>query len=115
MRELGIRTYKTSAYHPNSNPAERVLREVGRILRTCCHNEHRDWSQYIDSMETFLNLAYHETIGTSPYQVMHEQPPPPREITSFIEFPPGEKVEYAKVEIHNRILHQAKLQCRRED
>ena len=33
----GIKTYKTSVYHPNSNPAERVLREVGRILRTYCH------------------------------------------------------------------------------
>ena len=30
----GIKTYKTSVYHPSSNPAERVLREVGRILKT---------------------------------------------------------------------------------
>ena len=26
--DLGVKTYKTSVYHPNSNPAERVLREV---------------------------------------------------------------------------------------
>ena len=98
--KMEIRTYKTSVYHPSSNPAERVLREVGRILRTYCHNEHRDWSQYIESTETFLNLAFHETIGASPYQVMSDQPPP-REITSLIEFPPGEKKEPTRTEIHN--------------
>ena len=38
MINKGIRTYKTSIYHPSSNPAERVLREVGRILCTYCHD-----------------------------------------------------------------------------
>ena len=113
LRKLGIRTYKTSVYHPSSNPAERVPREVGRILRTYCHNEHRVWSQYIESTETFLNLAYHETIGTRPHQVMFEQPPP-REITSLINFPTGERAEHTKVEIHNRLLHKAELQRLRE-
>ena len=37
----GIRSYKTSVYHPSSNPAERVLREVGRILRTYCFDQQR--------------------------------------------------------------------------
>ena len=93
---------------------ERVLRKVGRILCTYCHNEHRDWSQYVESAETFLNLAYHETIGASPYQVMFNQPPP-QEISSLIEFPPGEKKELTKTEIHNRILHsRTTMQKRRE-
>ena len=110
----GIRTYKTSVYHPQSNPAERVLREVGRILRTYCHEEHRDWSKYVKAAETFLNLAYHETIGTSPYQVMFNRPPP-REITSLIKFPFMEEKELAIIEIHNRVLHKAELQKRKEE
>ena len=44
---LGIKTYKTSVYHPNSNPAERVLREGGRILRTYCHSQQRKWEEYL--------------------------------------------------------------------
>ena len=32
LLKLNIKTYKTSVYHPSSNPAERMLREVGRIL-----------------------------------------------------------------------------------
>ena len=38
LLKLNIKTYKTSVYHPSSNPAERVLREVGRILRTYCND-----------------------------------------------------------------------------
>ena len=57
--EHGIKTYKTSVYHPSSNPAERVLREVGRILRTYCHNKQKEWHNYLRSTEEFINLAYH--------------------------------------------------------
>ena len=110
----GIKTYKTSVYHPSSNPAERVLREVGRILRTYCHAEHRNWSRYVEATETFLNLAYHETIGASPYQVMFNRPPP-REITSMIEFPPMEPEESTHTEVHNRVLHKAELQQKKEE
>ena len=66
----GIKTYKTSIYHPSSNPAERVLREVGRILRTYCHDDHKKWSEYITNSEAYLNLSYHETLGICPYQLM---------------------------------------------
>ena len=67
LMDLGVRTYKTSVYHPNSNPAERVLREVGRILRTYCHDKQRKWNDYIKPTENFINLAYHESIGDTPY------------------------------------------------
>ena len=68
--ELGVRTYKTSIYHPNSNPAERALREVGRILRTYCHDQQCKWSDYIEATENFIILAYHEPIRDTPYTIM---------------------------------------------
>ena len=57
----GVKTYKTSVYHPNSNPAERVLREVGRILRTYCYKQQRRWEEYLSPAEDFINLAYHQS------------------------------------------------------
>ena len=113
LLNVGIKTHKTSVYHPSSNPAERVLREVGRILRTYCHEEHRNWSKYVEATETFLNLAYHDTLGASPYQVMFNQPPP-RELTSLIHFPPMEKEDLAMTTIYNRVLHKAEL-CKKRD
>ena len=67
---------------PSSNPAERVLREVGRVLRTYCYDNHRKWSEFLNETETFLNIAHHETIGVTPYQMMFSKPPP-REITNL--------------------------------
>ena len=67
LLDLGVRTYKTYIYHPNSNPVERVLHEVGRILRTYCHDQQRKWSEYIEATESFINLAYHESIRDTLY------------------------------------------------
>ena len=90
------------------------IRDRGRILRTYCHEEHKDWSKYVEAAETFLNLAYHETIGASPYQVMFNRPPP-REIISLIEFPFIEEKELSIIEIHNRVLHKAELQKKKQE
>ena len=71
LMDLGVRTYKTSVYHPNSNPAGRVLRQVGRILRTYCHDQQRKWNDYINAKENFNNLAYHESIRDTSYTIMY--------------------------------------------
>ena len=71
MANRGIKTYKTSIYHPSSNPAERVLREVGRVLRTYCYDNHKKWGEFISETETFLNIAHHETIGVTPVSYTH--------------------------------------------
>ena len=63
----GVKTYKTSVYHPSSNPAERVLREVGRMLRTYCYNQQRRWTEYLPAADNFINLSHHQFIETTPY------------------------------------------------
>lgn len=55
LLEAGIKTYKTSVYHPSSNLAERVLREVGRILQTYCHQDHQSWTKYLEYTEESIN------------------------------------------------------------
>ena len=57
LLENGVKTYKTSVYQLNSNPAERVLREIGRILRTYCFNQQRRWAEYLPAAEDFINLS----------------------------------------------------------
>lgn len=109
LGDLGIRTYKTSVYHPNSNPAERVLREVGRILRTYCHHQQRQWSNYLESAETFLNLAHHQTTKYTPYTVMHETNPP-REITELIRFPSAPEYQFDKIKFFNQVLEKVDRQ-----
>ena len=107
--EHGIKTYKTSVYHPNSNPAERVLREVGRLLRTYCHDEQKRWHEYLASTEDFLNLSYHNTIEESPYTVMFERPPP-REIKEIITFPREPEYHFEGTKFYNKELEKTEKQ-----
>ena len=92
-------------YHPSSNPAERVLREVGRILRTYCSNQQRKWNEYISAAEDFINLAHHQSIETTPYNAMFEKPPP-LEITDIINFPQSQEYQFNKVQFHNKIVER---------
>ena len=100
---LGVKTYKTSVYHPNSNPAERVLREVGRILRTYCHSQQRKWEEYLSPAEDFLNLAYHQSTNETPYMAMYEKKPP-REITEIINFPISAEFKFDKTRFYNNAV-----------
>ena len=102
----GVRTYKTSVYHPNSNPAERVLREVGRILRTYCHKQQRKWEEYLSPAEDFINLAYHQSTDETPYTAMFEKIPP-REIVEMINFPQGDEYKFNQLKFYNNAVEQA--------
>jgi len=44
---LGVSPTMTSVYHPQSNPAERVMRELGRMFRAYCHENHTEWPRYV--------------------------------------------------------------------
>ena len=109
LGEHGIKTYKTSVYHLNSNPAERMLREVGRLLRTYCHNEQKRWHEYVASTEDFLNFSHHNTIEVSPYTVMFERPPP-REIKEIINFPDEPAYQFERTKFYNKVLEKTEQQ-----
>ena len=96
-------------YHPSSNPAERVLREVGRILRTYCFDQQRKWSEYLPSTENFLNLAYHQTIETTPDVVVHEKQPP-REVTDLISFPDTQEYKLDRIKFYNKMVEKTNKQ-----
>lgn len=102
LMENDVKTYKTSVYHPSSNPAERALREVGRILRTYCSQNQRTWSEYVQTTEDFMNYSYHHYLDATPYTVMFDRPPP-RLITELIEFPPNTIEDFDVIEFHNRL------------
>lgn len=66
LSELGVVVTITSIYHPESNPAERVMRELGRLFRTYCHDNHAEWPHYVQYIEWVLNNTIHESTGFTP-------------------------------------------------
>lgn len=69
LRERGIPPTLTSVYHPQSNPAERVMRELGRMFRTYCHQDHAEWPRHLGYIEWVLNNTVHEATGCTPQEL----------------------------------------------
>lgn len=66
---IGVPPTMTSVYHPQSNPAERVMRELGRMFRTYCHDNHTEWPRSVPYIEWVLNNTVHESTGHTPQEL----------------------------------------------
>ena len=62
-----------------------MLKEVGRLFRTYCHDEHHKWSEYVNQAEEFINQANHESTWMTAYEAMHKIRPP-RIIENLVDF-----------------------------
>lgn len=87
LSEAGVTPTTTSVYHPQSNPVERVMRELGRLFRTYCHDHHTNWPRYVNYMEWVINHVIHEATGFTPYELFlgNDRYNPVREV---VQFPP---------------------------
>lgn len=67
---LGIELGYTAVYHPSANPAERVMRELGRLFRLYCHQQHCQWASIVSEVENLINCCWHESTGATPIELM---------------------------------------------
>lgn len=85
--KIGVKVKKSIVYHPQSNPAERVMRELGRFFRTYCSERYANWPKYVPYIEWVLNNVRHEsTRHTPPELFLDSELFNP--IKSIIQFPP---------------------------
>ena len=61
-----IKVIYSSVRHPQSNPSERVMRELSRLFRVYCGDRHTAWLDVIPHINTWLNEVPHESIGMTP-------------------------------------------------
>jgi len=86
LKKWNIKTIYSTKYHPQSNAVERYNREIGRLLRTYCHDQHRKWPLYLDQVEKWMNRVRSEVIEITPEQLMTGERSK-HEIESLITFP----------------------------
>ena len=67
----------SSGYHPQTNgQAERKIQEIGRYLRTYCHQYQDSWSRYLPWAEYAQNSLRQNTTELTPFQcILGYQPP----------------------------------------
>ena len=75
LKACDIHSGLTSINHPASNPAERVMRELGRMLRTYCHDHKQGWYKVIADIENCFNTIPHESTGVSAFEIVHGKRP----------------------------------------
>lgn len=64
-----IQLVYSSVRRPQSNPAERVMREIGRLCRAYCSDQQSRWAYELPKFEQFINLLIHESTGYSPAEL----------------------------------------------
>lgn len=75
LNEHGIQAVLTAIRRPQGNLAERVNKELGRLFRIYCCENHNTWPQYIKFFEKTINENYNYTTGYTPVELESGQRP----------------------------------------
>ena len=66
LKESAIRHELTPAYHPQSNPVERVNRDLKTKITAYIEESHKEWDKYIAQFQFAHNTDTHSTTGKTP-------------------------------------------------
>jgi hypothetical protein len=108
LDEQGVRIAYTSVRHPQANPVERIMAELGRLCRSYCSESHVSWAFHIKEFENWINSSVNFVTQMSPKLLHfgHES----NEIKDIITFPPTGILTHQEILIKARInlnLHLA--------
>lgn len=71
LRDMNIEVLYSSIRNPQSNMVERVMKDLGRMMRTYVHLKHNSWFSKLQTIENWCNMSYHESIGCTPFEVQY--------------------------------------------
>lgn len=113
LQPLGIKVVHCSVRHPQSNPVERYMRELGRLFRTYCFEQHTAWAKHVRKFGQFFNSVVHESTGFTPSELHFKEP-----LTSFtrelVDYPDSPKVlSYEKKLILAKEILQSRAERRK--
>ena len=71
MHELGIKQYKYSAYHPESQGAlERFHQTLKNMIRSYCFDTEKDWDEGIHLLLFATRESVQESLDFSPFELV---------------------------------------------
>ena len=71
MHELGIKQYRSSAYHPESQGAlERFHQILKNMIRSYCFDTEKDWDEGIHLLLFAVRESVQESLGFSPFELV---------------------------------------------
>jgi hypothetical protein len=76
LSNLNILVKYSPIRHPQSNPAERVMRELAKYCRIYCYKAQKKWPEMISHMEKWMNKTISGSTGYSPIELMFDEKRP---------------------------------------
>jgi hypothetical protein len=76
LAELGIQCRYSPIRHPESNPTERIMRELSKNFKIYCHETHKKWPELVPYIEDWLNSSVSESTGYAPIELLSGKPRP---------------------------------------
>lgn len=71
MYQLGIKQFKSSAYHPESQGAlERFHQTLKTMIRTYCLKEEKEWDEGVHLLLFAIRESIQESLGFSPFELV---------------------------------------------
>ena len=71
MHELGIKQYRSSAYHPESQGAlERFHQTLKNMIRSYCFDTEKDWDEGIHLLLFAVRESVQKSLGFSPFELV---------------------------------------------
>ena len=71
MHELGIKQYRSSAYHPESQGVlERFHQTLKNMIRSYCCDTEKDWDEGIHLLLFAIRESVQESLGFSPFELV---------------------------------------------
>ena len=71
LHELGIKQYRSSAYHPESQDAlERFHQTLKNMIRSYCFETEKDWDEGIHILLFAVRESVQESLGFSPFELV---------------------------------------------
>jgi hypothetical protein len=113
LRKYNVTSKLTPYYHPQANPAERVIRTLKNCIRSFTSQNQNCWDEKLEQYLAGIRSAVHESTGFSPYQVLFGQEMildgnyPPRNVKE------GDAPKEISTEKSDRIVTEARrnIQC----
>ncbi|GBL95634.1 hypothetical protein AVEN_24836-1 [Araneus ventricosus] len=71
LETFGVKVVRSSVYHPQSNPVERMHRTLKTILRVLCLEALPDWDKILPKALFALRNVIQDSTGFSPAELVH--------------------------------------------
>lgn len=71
LKQEGIKPIYTTVRNPRPNTTERVNKELGRLFRTYCRQNHKGWTSVLPKLEELYNNTYHESTKFTPCEILY--------------------------------------------